>query len=513
MSAQPVDIASIAPVEAQESRGQARAGLAMSIATFSMAAASAIQAVLYFGHFGTNSRTDGFFVAFAVYTTFGVFCQSMRLTSVPMLVEPGARMTVRELAAAVGLIAVPVLLATIPLAGPVAHALAPGLDAEGRGVTQSALPLLGGAMVLQLWAAAAATVLAIRGCFGPVATAYVAGAAAGLAAFVLLVGATGELTLGWSMLAMAAVTCVVMLNGVRASGGLGARAASVRLRRVVRQTGLLLGQTFIYLAFNMLLLVTLAFASRHAAGSATVLSYAYLYASYLVAGTSMALGMSRIPELTRDARDSERQEAVARSIPQGFRYAVLVVAPALALLIAVGAQIVHGLFPASLDAAEADTMRTFAALLAPWTLASLLVNFLLPSMFALGRGRLVNLLALPLVATHVLATVVGNALFGVDGAVGAFVVAPGCLALVLLAVTTGQARKRLARELGGDAVRFGALAAVAFGAGAMTLLASGGTIAALAGATVGACLYVAGLAIVARPQVEVLLAAVRPASA
>ena len=65
--------------------------MAMSIATFAMAAASAIQAVLYLGRFGTNARTDGFFVAFALYSTFGVFSQSLRVTSVPLLVEPGAR--------------------------------------------------------------------------------------------------------------------------------------------------------------------------------------------------------------------------------------------------------------------------------------------------------------------------------------------------------------------------------------------------------------------------------------
>ena len=34
---------------------RARAGVAMSLATFAMAAASAVQAVLYLGRFGTNA--------------------------------------------------------------------------------------------------------------------------------------------------------------------------------------------------------------------------------------------------------------------------------------------------------------------------------------------------------------------------------------------------------------------------------------------------------------------------
>lgn len=512
MSTQTVTMPALATSESAQSKRQARAGLAMSVATFAMAATSALQAVLYFSRFGTNGRTDGFFVAFALYTTFGVFCQSLRLTSVPLLVEPGARVSVRELAAVVALIAVPVAVATGPLAGPLAHLLAPGLDAAGRHVTQTALPLLGGAMILQLWAAAAATVLAIRSRFTPVAIAYVAGAGSGLVAFVALVGTANELTLAWSMLVMAFVTCAIMLAGLRSSGGLGARTARIRPRRLLAQTGLLLGQTFVYLAYNMLFLVTLAFASRAATGDSTVLSYAYLYASYLVAGTSMALGMSRIPELTRDARDGEHQAAVARSIPQGFRYAILVVAPALALLIAVGAPLIHGLFPASLSGGQVHTMRTFAALLAPWTLASLVVNFLLPSMFALGRARLVNALAPALVVVHVGATVAGYALFGVSGAVGAFTVAPAALAIVLLLAAAGPSSRRLASELWSDALRFGGLAAVAWGVGAFVLLASTGPVAALAGALFGTIAYVGGLAIVAQPQMQVLVSALRPAS-
>jgi hypothetical protein len=159
---------------------KARAGMAMSLATFAMAAASAIQAVLYLSRFGTNTRTDGFFVAFALYSTFGVFSQSLRLTSVPLLVEPGARLSTREFATTLGLIALPVMLVTGPLAGPLSHLIAPGLDGSGRNVTAAALPVLGGAMVLQLWAAGAATVLAIRDRFTTIAGAYMAGALTGL---------------------------------------------------------------------------------------------------------------------------------------------------------------------------------------------------------------------------------------------------------------------------------------------------------------------------------------------
>jgi peptidoglycan biosynthesis protein MviN/MurJ (putative lipid II flippase) len=522
------------------SERKARAGLAMSLATFAMAAASGIQAVLYLGRFGTNARTDGFFVAFALYSTFGVFAQSLRVTSVPLLVEPGARLSARRFAAVLGCVALPVLIITCPLAGPLSQLIAPGLKSAGRNVTSSALPVLGCAMVLQLWAAGGATVLAIRDRFTTIAAAYSSGALAGLVAFLALMSRTGVHTLGWSMLTMSVITSAWMLLGVRRSGGLGPASARIsaaahepapprrvgpqrnndstprlRVPGLVRDCAMVLSRTAIYLAFNGLFVITLAFASRSVAGGTTVLSYAYLFASYLVAGTGMALGMSNIPDMTRDAR-AQLRAVVAATVPRGFRYAMLIVAPALAGLIAAGAPLIHAVLPHSLSAVQVGTLRTFAALLVVWTLAALLVNFLLPVLLALGRARLLGGLALPLVLVHLAVTAIGAALLGVDGAVGAFWLAPAALAAVLLTAGLGREEAgRLARELVSDALRFLALAAVAFGAGWLigTALPSGVAQGAVAGA-IGCVVYLIGLRFIARSQLEVLRAAVlRPATA
>jgi hypothetical protein len=501
---------------------KARAGLAMSLATFAMAAASGIQAVLYLGRFGTNARTDGFFVAFALYSTFGVFSQSLRVTSVPMLVQPGARLSVARFAAVLGLVAAGVLVLTGPLAGPLSHLLAPGLKPVGRAVTASALPVLGGAMALQLAASGGATVLAIRDRFITIASAYMAGALSGLIVFLGLMSSAGVQTLGWSMFAMSVVTSAWMLIGVQRSGGLegglqstaqGARSVALEL---MRDCGLVLGRTAIYLMFNVLFVITLAFASRSTAGGTTVLSYSYLFASYLVAGTGMALGMSSIPDMTREARVSG-SAVVAAAVPRGFRYAMLIVAPALAGLIVCGAPLVHDILPKSLSAAQVGTLRTFTALLIPWTLAALLVNFLLPVMLALGRARLLGTLAVPLVLVHLAATAIGGALFGVDGAVGAFWVAPTLLAIALVVAAAGRSyAAQLARELCADGARFVGLSSAAFAIGWLVgdAMPAGLAQAAVAG-VIGCALYLGGLRFVARPQLEMLLRAVivRPAPA
>jgi peptidoglycan biosynthesis protein MviN/MurJ (putative lipid II flippase) len=495
----------------------AHAGVAMAIATVAMGLTSGIQALLYLNSFGIGGRTDGFFVAFALYSSFGVFSQSIRVTSAPLLVGDRPRLTPPELAIALAAIAVPVGIATIVLAGPMASLLAPGLGATGRSVTESALPILGLAMILQLWAAGAATLLAVRDRFDRIAFAYIAGAVSGLVVYIAVSGAAGELSLGWSMLAMAIVTCAAMLDGVRTSRAPAevtnvARPAGA-LRRFSRCTLLVLGSTAIYLAFNALYVITLAFASNYNHGAATVLSYAYLFASYLVAATGFALGMSRIADMRRGAL-ADWREVIADTVPAGFRYSMLLVAPALAALVAGGATLIGEVLPKSFSAADVSQLRSFSALLGAWTLAALLVNLLLPALFALGRSKLVNLLAPVIVVLHIAVTALGGVLFGAEGVVGAFFVVPLAFAAVLLFAGAGRESGPIAQELAKDGLRFALLATASFGIGAAIgdTLASG-IAAPLLTLAIGSLLYaVVGLRL-AGSQVRLLLGAVRPASA
>lgn len=493
----------------------AHAGVAMAIATVAMAATSGIQALLYLGSFGINGRTDGLFVAFALYASFGVFSQSIRITSAPLLVGSRPRLSPRELGAALAVVSLPLLVATIPLAGPLAGLLAPGLGAAGRGVTESALPILGLAMVLQLWAAGAATLLAVRDRFDRVAFAYIAGAVAGLVVYLAVAGAADELSLGWSMLAMAVVTSAAMLDGARASrlAPGGAEDAPLGVRRLAGCVWTVLSSTAIYLAFNGLYVVTLAFASNYDPGDATVLSYAYLFASYLVAATGFALGMSRIADMRRGALANWR-EVIADTVPAGFRYAMLLAAPALAALIAGGAALIGEALPSSFDAHDVSQLKVFSALLCAWMVGALLVNLLLPALFALGRSRTVNALAPVILALHVGVTALGGALFGAQGVVGAFCVVPVVFAVLLLIVGAGRGAAPIAREVARDGLLFGLSAALCFGIGATIGTGVGdGVLAPLLTLAIGSALYGLIASWLAADQVRLLLGAVRPASA
>jgi hypothetical protein len=491
----------------------ASAGVAMSIATLSMAAASGLQALLYLNSFGVNGRTDGFFVAFALYTIVGVFSQSIRMTSANLLIGDRPRLLTVEYGVCLGLIAIPILILTIPFADQFAHLLAPGLSSADRAVTADALPLLGLAAAIQLWSAGGATLLAVRDRFNAIAAAYIVGAVVGLVVYVAVAPLVDELALGWSMLAMAVGTLVVMLAGLRrARPERAAAKPSFAPTRLVSMSGLILARTAIYLVFNALYMVTLAFASGYAVGDATVLSYAYLFASYLVAGTAFALGLSRIADMRRGAL-GEWREMLTDTVPSGFRYSMLIVAPAMAGLIVAGAPLIGELLPDSFAAGDVETLRVFAALLAPWAVAALLVNLFLPALLALGHGRLVNALAPALLALHIAATAVGGMLFGSDGVVGAAFIAPAVFAGVLLCVGVKEGRWALARTLANDGGRLAAFAAASFGGAALlaSLFATGLTEALIAGG-LGSLLYGACLLVAVPRLVGVLLGAIRPKS-
>ncbi|HEY4779773.1 MAG TPA: hypothetical protein VIH47_09300 [Solirubrobacterales bacterium] len=493
--------------EGSVERKHAQAGMAMAAATFAMAVASGLQAALYLHSFGINGRTDGFFVAFALYSVFGVFSQSIRVTSAPLLVDRIRGLQPREFGATLLLIAVPVAVLTIPLAHPLAFVLAPGLSDGARAVTQDALPILGLAMILQLWAAGGATLLAVRDRFNTVAGAYIAGAASGLVAYLAVYKSAGELSLGYSMLAMATVTCGLMLFGLRSSDGTAVAAERRQLgaRRLVTTASLILGRTCIYLAFNALYLITLAFTTDFAPGDATVLSYAYLFASYLVAGTAFALGMSRIADMSRDFR-ADMRAVLTETVPPGFRYSIMICAPALAVFVTAGAAIVGDLFPASFGPEDVRVLQVFVALLSIWTVAALLVNLLLPAMFAVGKARFTNLLAPALLVVHVAASAVGGVLFGAYGVVGAAFVAPTLFACAMLAKSGSETTGLLTREIGRDAVRFLGAAAACFGAGAALGGAVGsGLGSSLVSGCAGAMLYVGALPLIAPAQVSRVL--------
>jgi peptidoglycan biosynthesis protein MviN/MurJ (putative lipid II flippase) len=483
----------------------ARAGKAMALATFAMAAASGLQALLYLRSYGINARTDGFFAAFAVYAAFGIFAQSLRVTSAPLLIGDRPMIGWVQFVRALGLLAVPLILVTGPGSGLAAHLLAPGLHPAARHITADALPVLGAAMALQLWAAGGATLLAIADRFAAIATAYGLGAIAGLAGYLALRPDTGRQTLSWSMLVMAVVTFAAMLPALRSSLPVLPRQTEVASRRsLLATTGTLLGRTAVYLAFNGLYLITVAVAGHYRAGDATIVSYAYLFSSYLVAGTGFALGMARVADMSRDA-EAGRRDLIDATVPGGFRYSMLISAAAIAGLVTAGAPLVGALLPKSLSPHEVVLLQRFALLACPWLIAAQLANLLLPALFALGRSHFVHVAAPLLVVAHLGFTFLGALLLGVYGVVGAMFVAPLLFAAAMLRTEDAAVRRRVLAPVSADLIRFGGLALVAFGGAYLLMLpVSSGVIRSAGTGVIGATAYLVGLRMCAAAEIQTL---------
>lgn len=516
------------PADADELPDQptraARAGALMALSTLAMAGASAIQAILYLGEYGATARTDAFFAAFAVYQVVGVFTQATRVSSVPLLVGDRAIGMLRFFGA-VGVIALPIAIACGPLAAAVADLLAPSATGSAHTLAVNALHVLGVAIILQLFAAGAATLLGMRDRFEAIAGAYAGGALAGLLVF-LVVRHDGELSLAWSMLAMAVVTSLWSLGALwrvrrqevdSGVGGPGLAGIPHKGRLIVECTqtaGDLLGRSVVYLVINAFFLVTLAVVGREGgAGATTVLSYAYLLASYLVAGTSTAVGISRAPDMVRGAQEEDWSSVVRDTVPHGYRYATLVSAPVLAAGAVAAAPAIHAILPDALGTGQTDQLTTAIVLLAPWLAAALLLNFAIPALFALGRARTVNLLAGPMLALHAAVTIAAGAAFGTDGAIGAMVIAPLVFAIVLVVLGARAALGEVFGELLLDTLRAAGLAAIAFGIGAFAgeVAANfvGGLLQAVVACGVGGALYLLGMIFLAPRVVQVLLGAGR----
>jgi hypothetical protein len=181
--------------------------------------------------------------------------------------------------------------------------------------------------------------------------------------------------------------------------------------------------------------------------------------------------------------------------------------------VAGGAPLIGEIFPASVSGPQVAQLQVFAALLGAWTVGALLVNLLLPAMFALDRARLVNLLAPGLMVLHVAATAAGGAIAGADGVVGAAFVAPLCFAVVLLVVGAGRESVVLARALARDGARFTLVAAGCYGAGAAVGSLASGLVGGLIAVAVGSVLYGLLTSRLAPSQVQTLVGSVRPAPA
>jgi O-antigen/teichoic acid export membrane protein len=409
----------------------------------SLAAVSGIAAavgVVVAREFGRGPETDGFFAAYAVFLVLSLIGTALRIVVLPALAradeleaETGAW------AAALAVVAVPVLLLALVAREPLAHAL--GLDGAASDAAADALPWMAVAGIAQVYAGLAASALAARDDYVTAAVGYAIGAVAGLALILWRLD-DGIVAVAWGVALNGAVSLAVPLVRVRLRlGNPGARLVALARGAALP------------LVLQALYLVCVRFAAGLGPGEVSDLSYAYLIASALVAVTASSLALVSSVPLTRADLDAVRHVVSASWL------SLVVVAAAAGVFALAGGDLVRLVLG---DAYGGDLGRLVVAL-APWMAISVGASLAYPLVFVRGRPRGLLRLSLAALVVHPFVVWAGREAWG---AVGIALALALTTALVLVALLASLGALRAFEGLAVAVLTVTALGAAAFGIGA-----------------------------------------------
>jgi hypothetical protein len=451
-------------------------GLAVAV----VAAGSGVQVVLYLHRFGTNHATDGFIAAFAVYALVVVVAQILRTSAVPIVSGAPPLLGRSRFGWAVASASVCATLVVLGLSEPLARLLTSSSGARARSVAEDSLLVMAPAMGLQTAAAGLAVAGGLRDRLMAVAFAYMISTVVGLVAFFVLVGPAAERVLAYTMLASSSALVVLLLLLVRPR--MSRPPPPIALASAV---SLLMRTTPIPASFVLMYPITLALVPRVPVGTITIFGLAFTACSYLIGATGQAPSMVWVYDHVAFG-ESDARELIVRA----FRYSMVIATPALGVGILAGQPIVHALL-----AGRADRGTGFATdllLLSPWAVATLGLWAALPAVLARTgdhRGRRTGLIVTALVAVHIVASLLGRAVWGFNGLIVVTAAAP----LVFTIICLWALHPAAGRDLTGDSALILGMAAAAFGAVVPLRMligggAAGGIVAGATATAVYACL-------------------------
>jgi len=389
-----------------------------SLGILAIAITSAAEVLAFLHRFGATSRTDGVFVAFALYSLVTVFAQILRTSAVPLVSGASAPLTSAEFLSALAAMGVLVTVVGFVGARPLGDVLGRSLAGDGRILASSSLRLLAPAMALQLLGAGMAVIGATRGRFRAIGLAYVVANVVGLVAFFVAAPLAEERALAWCVLvgSIVLVPCLLPATGTRI-------VLPDSHRRLLPAASLVLRSAAIPLAFVAMYPITLALSGSVPPGEITRFAFAYTVCSYLPGLTSVALSMTDIAVLSTSATSAPARAAIAS---RSARWSSFAIAPVLALAATVGPV----LFAALQSDGDAGDLGQLFVELGPWLAATVLLWTTLPALLAETRGERTLRFVPAVLAVHVAATLVGRWLWGFDGVVLAMAVAPLAFAFV-----------------------------------------------------------------------------------
>lgn len=429
-----------------------RSALVTALSTAVINVASAAAAILIAHRFGRGARTDGFFVAYAVYLVLTLAASAFRVVVVPGLTR--AREADRlgsELggyALALALVSAPAVAAGVV----VAFAVSGSVTAEAFA---TALPWFVAAGVLQLFAGLAASALAAFDDYTVAAVAYAVGAVSAVVFFAALLS-HGLKALMWGQ----------VLNGCISLGLPLAALAARRVVLVIRGLDLrerlwtLARGSAVPVALQALFVIANALAARLGSGEATTFSYAFFFASFLVAVTASALSLVSSAPLTRRGLSAD---AAATHVVNTSWLSLTVIVGAVGVFALAGGRIVSAVLGSAYSGHVGHELGRLVVFFAPWMLVMTALTLAFPLLFVAERPAVLLPLA---VALPLLEVPLGWGLsraYGLDGLAISLAVSTLVALAVLMAGLSRRTLRLTALGLGRLAVVVSALAAVSFG--------------------------------------------------
>jgi peptidoglycan biosynthesis protein MviN/MurJ (putative lipid II flippase) len=252
----------------------------------------AVLAIVVLFLFGKTAETDGLFTAFGVYNIMAIVAQSLRTTIVARLVEgPSLWEAFDRYVAAVLVLALACAVPLAVLADPLAHLLTGDQSGDAHDTARTALQLFSLAGAAVLLAALGAAALAALDRFVAVSVAYLAAGFASIAAILVLATPLDVTSVAVAVSAGALLNLAIMVRNLLRAGWSPHRRVLARAPGIGRRIWVIVTGAAIYAAPQGMFVVSLALAARMGSGAATVYTYAFFAASFIVGASSSSVSI------------------------------------------------------------------------------------------------------------------------------------------------------------------------------------------------------------------------------
>jgi peptidoglycan biosynthesis protein MviN/MurJ (putative lipid II flippase) len=360
----------------------------------------AVLALVVLFVFGKTAATDGLFTAYGVYGIILMVAQSQRTTIVSRLVEAPSLWGAFN--GYVGAVLALALFAAVPLVAlgdPLAHVLTGAASGAAHDTARTALWLFALAGGAQLLAGLGAAALGALDRFVVVSVAYLAAGVTSIVGLALLAGPLDVTAVPVAVAVGSVLNAALMARGLFAAGWRPDGRLMTSATEIGRRAGTIVSGAALYAASQAIFVVSLALAARIGSGAATVYTYAFFAASFIVGVSSGSVGIVLAAPLAQTWERSPT--SLTPHLRTIVRLGATLILPVLGVAAIAGDDLASAALGSKLTSGDARALAGSFVALAGFMLAMLAATVPLLAAFALSRYRAVAMVAIASVIAHV----------------------------------------------------------------------------------------------------------------